>query len=58
VDAGRRESAERLLGDASLTVSEVGYVLGFTEPSAFHRAFRRWHGVTPMEFRRTNRERN
>jgi len=58
VDAGRRESAERLLGDASLTVSEVGYVLGFTEPSAFHRAFRRWHGVTPMQFRRTNRERN
>jgi len=51
IDATRREAAERLLSDRSLAVSEVGYVLGFSEPSAFHRAFRRWHGMTPQKYR-------
>jgi AraC-like DNA-binding protein len=52
VDDVRREAAERLLSDASLSVGEIGYMLGFSEPSAFHRAFKRWHDVTPQEFRR------
>ena len=50
-DSVRRTAAERLLADASLAVGEVGYLLGFSEPSAFHRAFRRWHGMTPAAFR-------
>jgi AraC-like DNA-binding protein len=37
--------------DRSLTGAEVGYLLGFSEPSAFHRGFKRWHDVTPLEFR-------
>jgi AraC-like DNA-binding protein len=52
VDLVRRETAERLLGDATLAISEIGYLLGFSEPSAFHRAFKRWHDVTPQEYRR------
>jgi AraC-like DNA-binding protein len=52
VDLVRRETAERLLRDATLGVSEIGYLLGFSEPSAFHRAFKRWHEVTPQEYRR------
>jgi AraC-like DNA-binding protein len=51
LDEARRTAAERLLVDRSLTVAEVGYLLGFSEPSAFHRAFKRWHDVTPLEFR-------
>jgi AraC-like DNA-binding protein len=51
IDIERRESAERLLADASLAVGEIGYLLGFSEPSAFHRAFKRWHRVTPQEYR-------
>jgi AraC-like DNA-binding protein len=51
VDDVRREAAERLLANASLAVGEIGYLLGFSEPSAFHRAFRRWHDVTPQDFR-------
>lgn len=52
VDLVRRDAAERLLADRSLAVAEIAYLLGFSEPGAFHRAFRRWHGVTPVEYRR------
>jgi AraC-like DNA-binding protein len=51
VDLTRRGAAERLLADATLAVGEIGYLLGFSEPSAFHRAFKRWHDVTPQEYR-------
>jgi len=53
VDDVRRDAAERLLADPSLAVSQIGYLLGFSEPSAFHRAFKRWHDVTPQEYRQT-----
>ena len=43
--AARRETAERLLGDSALSAAEVGCLLGYSEPAAFHRAFKRWHGV-------------
>lgn len=52
VEGVRREAAERLLANQSLTVGEIGYLLGFSEPSAFHRAFKRWHRLTPQEYRR------
>jgi len=48
----RRELALRYLSSADLTVSEVAYLLGFSEPAAFHRAFKRWQGCTPLEHRR------
>jgi AraC-like DNA-binding protein len=51
----RREAAERFLAESALSVAEVGYLLGYSEPAAFHRAFKRWHGVTPVEFRRRGR---
>jgi AraC-like DNA-binding protein len=52
LDAVRRDTAESYLADGRLSVGEVGYLLGFSEPAAFHRAFKRWTGVTPLEFRR------
>jgi len=30
-----------------LSVAEVAYLLGYSEPAAFHRAFNRWYGTTP-----------
>lgn len=36
--------------------SEVGFALGFSQPSAFHRAFRRWTGLSSRAFRRALRE--
>jgi len=51
VEAVRRELALRYLGDRSLAIGEVAYLLGYSEPSAFHRAFKRWTGSTPTEAR-------
>ncbi len=51
LDETRRDLAERYLGDRALTVLEVGFMLGYADESAFHRAFRRWHGQSPGEWR-------
>jgi len=53
VDAARQERALRLLEDRALSASEIGLLLGYSEPTAFHRAFRRWTGTTPQAYRRT-----
>jgi AraC-like DNA-binding protein len=47
----RHESACALLQDPSLSVGDVAFFLQYSEPAAFHRAFRRWTGQTPREFR-------
>ena len=47
----RLDLARTYLGDRGIAISEVAYLLGFSEPSAFHRAFRRWTGKTPADFR-------
>lgn len=51
VEEARRAAAERHLGDRRLSVSEIAYLLGYSEPAAFHRAFKRWHGVSPQAYR-------
>lgn len=48
--------AKRRLLYSTLTVSEIGYALGFGDPSYFSRFFRRYEGVTPAEFRMKIRE--
>lgn len=52
VERARRTLAERHLAESRLSVSEVAFLLGYSEPSVFHRAFRRWTGQTPAAFRR------
>ena len=51
VDSMRREMAPILLEDRQMAVYEVAYLLGYGEPSTFFRAFRRWHGQSPREYR-------
>jgi AraC-like DNA-binding protein len=55
VDLARRDAAERHLTDASLSIGEVAYLLGYSEPAAFTRAFRRWRHETPRAFRQRRR---
>jgi AraC-like DNA-binding protein len=52
VDEARRRLALRLLeGDDDVSLSEAAYMTGFSDQSAFTRAFRRWTGVTPGRYR-------
>lgn len=51
----RKRAAELYLSDATLSTTEIAYLLGYSEPTGFHRAFRRWHGTTPEAFRRNLR---
>jgi len=55
LDGVRKELALRYVADLRLALGEVAYLLGFAEPSPFHRAFRRWTGTTPAAARRTAR---
>lgn len=47
----RRKLAESYLDARRHSVSEVAFMLGFADLSAFTRAFRRWHGMAPSEWR-------
>jgi AraC-like DNA-binding protein len=52
VDHVRRDLAEQYLRDPSKGVDEVAALVGFRHVPTFHRAFRRWTGVTPSEHRK------
>ena len=47
----QRELAERLLREGRVPLKQIADETGFSSPSCFHRAFRRWHGATPLEWR-------
>ncbi|MDR5856862.1 AraC family transcriptional regulator [Caballeronia sp. LZ062] len=50
-DALRRDLAISRLADTNETIPEIAAALGFSEPSAFRRAFRKWTGVRPADYR-------
>ena len=56
VDQVRHALAKPYLANERLSLEDIAYLLGFSDPSAFHRAFKRWAGKTPSEQRR-DRER-
>jgi len=47
----RQAEAKRHLKENNISISEVAYLLGFSELSAFSRAFKRWTGESPAQFR-------
>ncbi|MCA9632460.1 MAG: AraC family transcriptional regulator ligand-binding domain-containing protein [Myxococcales bacterium] len=51
-DECRRELALLHVADPSLPLADVAFLLGYSDTTAFHRAFRRWTGSTPAELRR------
>ena len=52
LDQTRTERAESLLGDPACSLSEVGCHCGFSEQASFSRAFKRWTGKTPSDYRK------
>ncbi|ANM06544.1 AraC family transcriptional regulator protein (plasmid) [Rhizobium phaseoli] len=48
----RRDLAVELLLNSTKTIGEIAVLLGYSEPSAFFRAFRKWMGKSPEAFRR------
>ena len=52
-DQLRRDLAIGYLSHSNRSVMDIALELGFSERSAFHRAFRKWTGASPGEFRRT-----
>jgi AraC-like DNA-binding protein len=53
----RQARAERELRNNKRSLSEISTHLGYSDPSHFARAFRRWTGYSPSEYRRRNRKR-
>lgn len=49
-DSIRKEMALEYLKDNSVSIAEISFLLGFSEPSAFHRSFKRWTRGTPSMF--------
>lgn len=49
----RRDVAIEYLARPDLTLIEIANLVGFSEPSTFHRAFKKWTGVAPGEYRNT-----
>lgn len=52
IDNAREERARQLLVDSTLGVEVISSELGYSDDRAFRRAFKRWAGQTPAEFRR------
>lgn len=51
LDQTRYQLALQYLQRGQLDVASIAGLLGYTEPSAFYRAFKKWHGATPGQFR-------
>jgi AraC-like DNA-binding protein len=51
LDSARHYLAQELLRNTALPLNQVAVQLGFAEPSAFFRAFRKWQGCTPGQYR-------
>lgn len=52
-DDCRRKASIDYLNRPELSINDVAILMGFTDPSAFYRSFKKWTGMTPGEFRAT-----
>ncbi len=47
----RQELAEQYVADPTISITEISYLLGFSDISSFSRAFKRWAGESPVTYR-------
>ncbi len=52
----RCKLAKRLLARSNESIEQIVYLTGFSEPSTFYRAFKRWTGQTPVEYRKHHQD--
>lgn len=52
IDEIRLANAKSFLGDPEIDIATVGQLVGYTDARAFRRAFKRWTGLSPKEYRR------
>ena len=50
-DAIRQDLAKQYLRETDFRLEQIAYLTGYSEPAALVRAFKRWTGTTPMQFR-------
>lgn len=50
-DGCRRDASMAYLSNPDLSINAVAALMGFTDPSAFHRSFKKWTGMTPGDYR-------
>lgn len=55
LDRTRFNSVTHYLGETDMRLTQVAYLVGYTEPAALVRAFKRWTGETPSKFRKRPR---
>ena len=55
-DEGRFEIAQQLLENSKMDLSQIAASLDYADASAFTRAFKRWSGTTPAQWREKNNE--
>jgi AraC-like DNA-binding protein len=56
LEDARKAAAGRHVADSVLSIAEVAFLVGYSEPAPFHRAFKRWYGMTPQRYRQTQRK--
>lgn len=55
LDDARHERARALLDDPRQSITAIAHLVGFSDPTSFARAFRRWTGLGPSQYRRRSR---
>ncbi len=57
LDQARKNLSSSYMEQSNVSISEIAYLLGFTDTSSFSRAFKRWTGQSPSQYRATQQKR-